>query len=307
MRQKKQSPEDIKLRTTLKNMRYKACTADDISFLRTLVLSEQPGWMSVCSSKFRNVSIITGTNLHKDEINRLGVIRFAQETNQELTDFYSNDTVHVSSLETHQSSGAKQVSKILEGMQKALWDQQPSTTDKHITGKLSLCIGLPVIIRYNYATELCMTQGQEGIVYGWQLKTSLRGQCTLDTLFVQLKNPPTDVQIDGLPINIIPVYATTNNIYVTLPNDECYYISRTQVEVLVNFAMTDFALQGKSQLSNAVHLNYLSNHQAYYMALSRSATASGTLILQGFDARIITGGCSGALRKNFANLNYWMR
>ena len=74
------------------------------------------------------------------------------------------------------------------------------------------------------------------------------------------------------------------------------------MEVLVNFAMTDFASQGKSRVFNIAHLNYLSNHQAYYTALSRSATASGTLILQGFDARIITGGCSGALRQEFREL-----
>ena len=39
--------------------------------------------------------MITGTNLQKDEINRLGAIRFAQETNQELTDFFSDDSVRV--------------------------------------------------------------------------------------------------------------------------------------------------------------------------------------------------------------------
>ena len=164
-------------------------------------------------------------------------------------------------------------------MQKALWDQQPSTTDKHIAGKLSLCIGLPVMIRYNYATELCMTRGQEGIVYGWQSKTGSKGQCVLDTLFIELKSPPTDIQIDGLPKNVVPIYATTNNLYVTLPNDERYYISRTQVEVLVNFAMTDFASQGKTRPFNIADLNNLSNHQAYYTALSRSAMASGSLIL----------------------------
>ena len=147
-----------------------------------------------------------------------------------------------------------------------------------------------------------MTRGQEGFVYGWQSKTGLRGQRTLDTLFVELKNPPTDVQIDGLPKNVVPVYATTNNLLVTLPNDERYYISRTQVEVLVNFAMTDFGSQGQTRLFNAAHLNYLSSHQAYYTALSRSSTASGTLILQGFDARIIMGGCSGALRQEFREL-----
>src|ERR1700678_4408417 len=97
MRQKKQSLEDTKLRTALENMRYKACTADDVNFLRSLVSSEQPGRSSACNSDFRNVSIIIGTNLQKDEINRLGAIRFAQETNQDFkTDFYSDDTVRVS-------------------------------------------------------------------------------------------------------------------------------------------------------------------------------------------------------------------
>ena len=118
--------------------------------------------------------LFRSTNLQKDEINRLGAIRFSQETNQELIDFYSDDTVRVSSLEAHKSSAAKRVSEILEEMQKALWDQQPSTTDKHITGKLSLCIGLPVMIRYNYATELCMTtSANSGISHKFQVNFKL--------------------------------------------------------------------------------------------------------------------------------------
>ena len=38
----------------------------------------------------------------------------------------------------------------------------PFTTDKHIAGKLSLCICLPIMIHHNFATELCITKGQEG-------------------------------------------------------------------------------------------------------------------------------------------------
>ena len=62
----------------------------------------------------------------------------------------------------------------------------------------------------------------------------------LNTLFVKLKDPPICVQVPGLPENVVPVYPTTNNMTVLLPNDEKYLIARTQVEVLVNFAMTDF-------------------------------------------------------------------
>ena len=301
MRQKKQSVEDAKLRTALENMRYKACTPEDIAFLRTRISSNLPGRPSICQLQFRNVSIITGTNLHKDEINRLGAIRFAQETGQTLTDFFSDDTSR-SQADSEQSRGIKQVRELTDEMREALWSQPPSSTDKHIAGKLSICVGLPVMIRYNYATEICMTRGQEGFVYGWQSKQGSNGQVMLDTLFVKLKDPPTSVQVPGLPVNIVPVYPTTTNIVALLPTDEKFHISRTQVEVLVNFAMTDFASQGKTRPENPSDLNNLKSHQSYYTALSRSATAEGTLILQGFDPRVITGGCSGSLRQEFREL-----
>jgi hypothetical protein len=71
-------------------------------------------------------------------------------------------------------------------------------------------------------------------------------------------------------------------------------LTRSQVEVLPNFAMTDFASQGKTRPHNIV--DYCRSHQAYYTALSRSSTAEGTVILQGFETKKITGKASGALR-----------
>ena len=66
------------------------------------------------------------------------------------------------------------------------------------------------------------------------------------------------------------------------------------MEVLSNFTMTDFALQGKGHKYNPVDLNNSRSHQAYYTALLHSASAAGTLILQGFNCKKITGGASGA-------------
>ena len=51
-----------------------------------------------------------------------------------------------------------------------------------------------------------------------------------------------------------------------------------------------------------VHLNSCHSHLAYYTALSRSASAAGTIILQGFDPGRITRGCSGYLRQEFREL-----
>ena len=302
MRQRNQSDVDNQLRTALENMRYKACTPEDIRFLRTRISSKLPGRASVCDDNFTNVSIITARNLHKDEINNLGAIRFSQETGQTLTNFYSEDSPSNVNNSEKTSNGVLRIREITEEIQTSLWSQPPSSTDKNIAGKLSLCIGLPVMIRYNFATELCMTRGQEGHVHGWQSRIGKKNQVVLDTLFIELKNPPTVVQFEGLPENVVPIYPTTNNIQASLPNDDRILVSRTQIEVLVNFAMTDFASQGKTRLNNVCDLNNLQTHQSYYTALSRSASAEGTLILQGFDSRKITGGCSGALRQEFREL-----
>ena len=72
-------------------MCYKSCTLKDIIFLCSRVSSKLPNRPCVTDKKFCDVSIITAKNIHKDEINHVGALRFAQETGQTLTDFYSED------------------------------------------------------------------------------------------------------------------------------------------------------------------------------------------------------------------------
>ncbi|KAF8574968.1 hypothetical protein K439DRAFT_1311637, partial [Ramaria rubella] len=64
MRQTTQTPEDGKLRRALQNMRYKACTAADISFLTTLVGGRPAKKVKLNQARFHNVSIIVGPNAH---------------------------------------------------------------------------------------------------------------------------------------------------------------------------------------------------------------------------------------------------
>ncbi len=56
----------------------------------------------------------------------------------------------------------------------------PNANDGQCAGTLRLCIGMPVMIRNNYVTELCMTKDQEGIVHSWQVVKGSRGQQMLD-------------------------------------------------------------------------------------------------------------------------------
>ena len=176
MRQRSQSEDDAKFCEALSNMRYKACMPGDITFLKTLVSSELPGCSNVKEKKFWNVSIITSLNSQKDEINHLGSERFSSETVQPLTDFYSIDTVPTKDSDDTREKRSKPTGKkcsinngvIPKDIQDALWEQPPCANTKLIAGKLSLCIGMPIMIRNNSATEMCFTKGQEAFVYDWR-------------------------------------------------------------------------------------------------------------------------------------------
>jgi hypothetical protein len=307
MRQNTQSVEDAKLRTALENMRYATCTADDIKFLRSRVAGRRPEQPKLADKCFRNVSIITALNSQKDRINELGSARFATDTGQTLTDFYSVDTLGV---ECDPVTGRKPrgrpkkttICKIISPkLQNILWNLRYSASE-HVPGKLSLCIGMPVMIRNNDATELCITKGQEGHVVGWDAKLGTSGQRILETLFVKLDRPAKTIQIEGLPENVVPLIKNSRSIQCLCPSDVTLTISRSQVSVLPNFSMTDYASQGKTRPFNVVDLNSCRNHLSYYTALSRSATCEGTVIVQGFDPSKITCGASGYLRQEFREL-----
>ena len=243
-------------------MCYKACTPDDISFLHSRISSQIGGWPSVNEKQFHNVSVITTLNLPKDVINDLGSQRFTEETGQVLINFYSEDSVTTSNTQGKKTIKKNttainlrkkvQVPMLLPALQQIIWDLPPSSNTKNIPGKLSLCRGLPVIIRLNSATELCMTKGQDATVFDWQTTRGSKGQIMLDTLFVKFLNPPQTVQLDNLSENVVPLTRTITNTQCLLPNDETINISRSQVEVLPNFAMTDYTSQGKTRMFNVV-------------------------------------------------------
>ncbi|KDR64837.1 hypothetical protein GALMADRAFT_22667, partial [Galerina marginata CBS 339.88] len=310
MRQRFQSPADTKLRTALENMRYAACTASDIQFLRTRIAGKRKDQPNIASSLFRNVSIILGLNSEKDKINDLGCQRFAKDTGQTLTNFYSVDTIGESvppetlRLLKRKNPQAKTIRKkqvsLPSKLQNILWNMRYSMTET-VPGKLSLCFEMPVMIRNNDATELCITRGQEAHVVGWQASKGAENHLVLDVLFVKLDSPAKTIQLKGLPQNVVPLTRSSKSVLCSGLKSPIS-INRSQVSVLPNFAMTDYASQGKTREYNVVNLNSCRSHMAYYTALSRGSTAEGTIILQGFDDHKITCGISGYLRQEFREL-----
>lgn len=55
MRQHNQSAEDSMMRTALENMRYRACTPEDIRFLRTRIADKGPNDPKLAQKRFRQV------------------------------------------------------------------------------------------------------------------------------------------------------------------------------------------------------------------------------------------------------------
>ncbi|KAJ7079861.1 hypothetical protein C8R44DRAFT_836642 [Mycena epipterygia] len=229
MRQKSQSEQDDKLRAALENMRYGACTEVDVAFLRTRIAGFRPENPKLFDIGFRNVSVITALNAQKDVLNRLGAERFARDNRKTLIE--SRWII----------SGGRVVN----------------------TGKLPLCVGMPLMIRTNDATELCITKGQGGVVVGWGCsETGKYDEQILETLFIQ-----------DLPVNVVPLTRTVTHIH-------------QQVVGLINFGMTDYTSQGKSRDQKpGRELAHCKDHKAYYVALSRGFTAEGTIIMQDFDER----------------------
>ncbi|KAJ7085023.1 hypothetical protein C8R43DRAFT_909246, partial [Mycena crocata] len=304
MRQTTQTELDAKLRTALENMRYGACTSDDIDFLRTRIASDRPGHPHLDTKKYRNVSVITGLNIHKDLINDEGTRRFAQDTGQKLVEFYSIDKLSARKVDRRKWRRCEQAhfKKLGPKLQRALWSATPSATAEHIPGCLKLCIGMPVMIKVNEATELCITKGQEAVVVGWDSSIGPSDQKVLDTLFVRLVDPAKDIQIPDLPLNVVPLGRVSNHITCLLRDDSLLSVTREQVMILPNFAMTDYGSQGRSRNPNVVHLNNCKNHHNYYVALSRGYEAIDTVIIQGFEPKKITSGINGHLRQEFREL-----
>ncbi|KAL1736320.1 hypothetical protein EV714DRAFT_198990 [Schizophyllum commune] len=308
MRMKTATPEDRAMAKALSNMRYASCTPEDLEFLQSRIVGSSPSAPSLSDPLFRNVSIITARNAEKDAFNELGARRFAADTGQELVSFYSSDSRAAEDTvrpKTKKKQKRKKVAAATSGIpddvQNLIWASLPCFTG-NVAGRLDLCKGMPVMIRSNIATELCMTKGQEAVVYDWTASLGSRKQRILDVLYVKLINPPSPVHIEGLEENVVPLTKSRETVECQLPNDQVVKVDRVQIPVLLNFSMTDYASQGKTRPINVVNLTNSRSHQAYYTALSRSSSAAGTAIVSSFSTSMITRGLDDQLKREFRNL-----
>lgn len=305
MRQKSQSDEDARFRKLLMNLRMNSCDRDDIELMHSRVPRSNHPDIDLNDPKFAHESMITCLNVNRDLLNDVGVLKFAETKKQELRTFYAVDTF--SNVRADKTKSTLEHNPIRSGnlipkeQANKILTIQPGNT-MHVPGRLSICKGLPVLLKRNDATELNVTNGAEGFVRDWKESISHEGRPILEVVFVELKNPPTSVKLDGLPLNVVPICRVKTQILVKFPDDTVLSINRDQVPLLPNFAITDYASQGRTRPINIVDLENCRNHLSVYTCLSRASTLKGTVIFRMCPQGKITGGLSGYLKQEFREL-----
>jgi hypothetical protein len=305
MRQKGTSPEEKVFQVALEKLCWKSCTDKDIALIRSRVAGKEAG-SPLNKEPFKNVSIITTWNKVKDEFNACNSERFAKDCGQDLSEFYSIDKLGETEVTKNRTRTIySDVTKMSFALRQALWNQPPNTSGQ-ILACLKLCLGMPVIIRYNIATDLCMTQGQEARVVRWTSQLIERGlpQRKLDVLYIELISPPKSVKLPNLPVNVVPLTAIDHYVEARLPSDVVVKIKRVQIPVLLNFAMTDYLSQGKTRLTNVIDIADSRSFHAAYTSLSRGTSLAGTLILRNFTNSNLQGGVDGEIRQEYRELDY---
>jgi hypothetical protein len=279
MRQNTSSKDDDRFRIMLGNLRYKNCTGEDLDYLesRTVTKANQN---KLLTADFKDIPIITGRNIQRDKINLLCGEKYISEHSSKCHDFYSIDKLV--------SSKNHNLSLMTSSLQKQLWDIPP-VDPEHLPGRLTLCVGMPVMIKHNEATECSVTNGTDCVVVGWQ-STTVHDTRTLETLFVRLIKPKEIIQLEGLPINVVPIRCLDRRITCRLPDDSEITITRRQIPVILNFAITDYVSQGKTRSLNVIDPKYLETYQSIYTALSRGSTSSGTVLLREVNPACLQGG-----------------
>ena len=158
-------------------------------------------------------------------------------------------------------------------------------------------------VKYNEATELGVTNGQKANVVEWIARTDPDdGRKYLDTLFVWLDSPLKNIQLKDLPLNVVPLTSKPIQTKVQFPDGKTVSISRTQVQAVLNFGMTDYNSQGRTLKHNIVNPTNLRDHRSIYTALSRGVSAQGTVLLDKIPKQKVQGQINGELRQEFREL-----
>ena len=114
------------------------------------------------------------------------------------------------------------------------------------------------------------------------------------------------VKLEGLPLNVVPICRVKQSLLVEFPNKLKLGINRDQIPLLPNFAMTDYASQGRTREDNPVDIQSCRNFQSMYTCLSRGTSLLWATATHG-NVRFLLGFPSPPPKKNKLQKNRIIR
>ena len=271
----------------LRRARTGSCNEADLEFLRALRLGEPECPPTDFSSEpWKSAVLVTPRHAVRVDWNRARVLKHCEESKTVLYLCNAQDTIAGRALNARERLA---LTAKREG-------------DLPLPDIVEFAIGMKVMVTYNIATEMDVTNGARGIVYdvilGDEQDVSAREN------IVALSTPPLCVlvklertrapQIPGLPPGVVPIVPMEKKFTIpTGTEPPTRLVRRIQLPITAAYAFTDYRAQGQTIANVIVDLRRLPNGKkltafAAYVALSRSRAAMNIRLLGDFDDYLFT-------------------
>nr|GAT44847.1 predicted protein [Mycena chlorophos] len=281
--------QDFAWNSMLRRLRHGECTAEDITMLRDLLVSNTSttDWQS---SPWVDAVLVTPRHSCRTQWNSAALHRHRRRTGEPL---------YLCSSEDFTGRPRRPLSMEERLIVAGLNDRQTCRLHEHV----EISVGMRAMVLWNIATEADLANGARGRITDIRLdsreplplvrtaQNQLRLQYPPAMIVVKLDHftfPPFRHFAEGE----LPVLPTTGSFAIHTQDGTRHTIKRRQYALTAGYAFTDYKSQGQTlshvivDLENPPH-GGLSPFNAY-VALSRSHGRHTIRILRGFDPKLFT-------------------
>lgn len=280
---------DERWRLMLQHARHGNCGPDDLSYLRSLIITNQDCPETDFSDvPWSEAILITPRHAVRRQWNTACVLQHCKKEKKKLYISKAEDTVKGRTLTAGERLALMKKKQVV------------------LPSEVHLAIGCKVMVTFNVETQLDIANGSRGTIYDIVLDER---EPVCNDEVVHLKYPPAYVlvkldrtkapKLDGLPEGVVPIVPMTKDISITY-NGRQIRVRRTQLPITLAYAFTDYRGQGQTINYVIVDIGWppsggLTPFNAY-VALSRSSGAQTIRLLRDFESSLFTKHPSEFLR-----------
>lgn len=283
----------------LQRSRDGACTADDLTIIRSLILSDDTCEVpNFAIAPWNDAILITPRNSVQTYWNHRAVIKHCISTHNTLYTCYAEDSAHGTGLNMSQQL---QVARL------------PLKDTEHTPTVLRLAIDMRVMVTRNLATSANLCNGSRGRIVEIHLdgREPLLATDTWRKREVNLLYPPALIIVEldfcdlftlpGLKPRQVPLSPIEVKFSITSTDKNHTRITRRQYPLTAAYAFTDYKAQGQTIDHILVDIGKTTSFSLSpfnaYVALSRSRGRNSIRLLRDFEDSLFTRHPSEFLRE----------